>query len=56
MQVIEYMNECGYFESNRDYKKCLIWAEKGRIPEFMQVDYDLFELKLQEERKIDSNE
>lgn len=51
MQVIEYMKEYGYFKSNQEYKKCLKWAEEGIIPEFMQLDYDFFELKLREERK-----
>ena len=52
MQVIEYMNKLGYFKSEKEYQKCLIWAEKGIIPEFLQQDYEEYRDKLKKERKI----
>ena len=52
MQVIEYMNKNGYFKDEMEYKKCLMWAEKGMIPEFLQKDYEHYREKLKRERKI----
>ena len=52
MQVIEYMNKNGYFKCDEEYRKCLMWAEKGMIPEFLQKDYEHYREKLKEKRKI----
>ena len=52
MQVIEYMNKLGYFKSEKEYQKCLIWVEKGIIPEFLQQDYEYFRDELKKKRKI----
>lgn len=51
MQVIEYMNKVGYFRSETEYRKCLMWAEKGIIPSFMQDDYEYYRERLKKERK-----
>lgn len=50
MNVIKYMNEKGYFQREEDYKKCLMWIEKGIIPDFMIEDYESYKSMMEHEK------
>lgn len=50
--TLEYMNQKGYFKTENEYKKAMLWVEKDITPEWLLKDIVLYyRLKIERNKK-----
>lgn len=50
--VLEYMNNVGYFKDVSEYEKASLFLKKGIIPYWLQKDIDIYYKKMLNERLL----
>ena len=53
--VIEYMNQIGYFKHPREYEKATLFMERGIVPEWLQNDINTY-YKMMVNNRLESHE